>query len=85
MSPSGKLSGMIQSRALKDCTFRMNLKDGKVEGAFVHRGKSHKTELTISPKGWKASFSTGKGKAKLTLNAEGGRVKKGFGGIEFDF
>lgn len=85
MTPAGKLSGVIQSRALKDCTFRMNLQDGKVEGAFVHRGKSHKTEVTISPKGWKAGFSVGKGKAKLSFNVEGGRVKKAFGGIEFDF
>ena len=85
MTPAGKLSGMIQSRASKNCTFRMNLKDGKVEGAFVHRGKSHKTELTISPEGWKAGVSVGKGKAKLSLNVEGGRVKKAFGGIEFDF
>ena len=85
MAPSGKLSGMIQSRALKDCTFRMNLQDGKVEGAFVHRGKSHKTEVTISPKGWKAGVSVGKGKTKLSFNVEGGRVKKAFGGIAFDF
>ena len=85
MSPAGRLSGVIQSRALKDCTFRMNLQDGRVEGAFVHRGKSHKTEVTISPKGWKAGFSLGKGKTKLSLNVEGGRVKKAFGGIEFDF
>lgn len=85
LTPTGKLSGVIQSKAFKDCTFRMNLQDGKVEGAFVHRGKSHKTEVTISPKGWKAGLSVGKGKAKLSFNVEGGSVKKAFGGIEFDF
>ncbi|MCK4223832.1 MAG: hypothetical protein KAX39_01545 [candidate division Zixibacteria bacterium] len=85
MSPAGKLSGVIQSKALKNCTFRINLQDGNVEGAFVHRGKSHKTEVTISPRGWKAGLSVGKGKAKLSFNVEGGRVKKAFGGIAFDF
>lgn len=85
LTPAGKLSGVIQSRASDNCTFRMNLQDGKVEGAFVHRGKSHKTEVTISPNGWKAGLSVGKGKAKFSFNVEGGHAKKAFGGIELDF
>lgn len=85
MTPSGKLSGVIQSKALKNCTYRINLNNGKIEGAYVHSGKSHKTEVTISPSGWKAGLSVGKGNTKMSLNIENGDVKKAFGGIEFDF
>lgn len=85
MTPAGKLSGVIESKALKNGTFRIKLQTGKPQGTFVHRGKSHKTELTISPSGWKAGLSVGKGNAKFSFNVEGGRVKKALAGIEFDF
>lgn len=82
MGPDGKLSGCIESTAVKSSGFKLELKDGKPSGSFIHKGNGHRTEIGVGPDGIRAaisaggfSFSVEKGKAKATA----------FGNLKFKF
>lgn len=86
LDSNGKVSGTIESQAVKDGTFCIKLDKGKLNGTFTHTGSSHETEITLSPEGWKATVALGKGKSKLALSVEKGKVgSKVIGGLKLSF
>jgi len=86
LDANGKVSGTIESQAVKDGTFRIKLDKGKLNGTFTHTGSSHKTEISLSPEGWKATVALGKGKTKFALSVEKGKVEsKVIGGLKLSF
>ncbi|MBV9080101.1 MAG: hypothetical protein JO102_03160 [Elusimicrobia bacterium] len=77
----GRLSGVIESRRVKNGAFHIRLEEGRVSGSFVHAGDKHETELSLSPTGWSASVQFGAGSAKFAMKVENGRSEaKGFVG-----
>jgi hypothetical protein len=86
LDAEGKVSGAIESRAVKDGTFRIKLEKGKLSGAFIHTGSTHETEISLSPEGWKAAVAFGKGNGKFAFSVEKGKVEsKVFGGMKLKF
>jgi hypothetical protein len=77
----GMLSGVIESRRVKNGAFHIALESGNVNGSFVHAGDKHETELALTPTGWAALVKFGSGSARFTMKVEHGRSEaKGFSG-----
>ena len=77
----GLLSGIIESRRVKNGAFHIKIESGHVHGSFVHAGDKHETELALTPGGWTALVQFGAGSAKFTMKVENGRSEaKGFAG-----
>jgi hypothetical protein len=77
----GMLSGIIESRRVKNGAFHIKLEAGRVNGSFVHAGDKHETELMLTPSGWTASVQFGSGSAKFAMKVENGRSEaRGFVG-----
>lgn len=77
----GMLSGIIESRRVKNGAFHIKIEAGRVNGSFVHAGDKHETELALTPTGWTASVQFGAGSAKFMMKVENGRSEaKGFSG-----
>jgi len=69
----GQLSGIIESRRVKNGAFHIKLEAGRVNGSFVHAGDKHETEISLTPVGWTASVQFGAGSAKFAMKVENGR------------
>lgn len=77
----GQLTGVIESRRVKNGAFHIRLEAGRVNGSFVHAGDKHETELHLNPTGWTASVQFGAGNAKFAMKVENGRSEaKGYVG-----
>ncbi len=77
----GQLTGVIESRRVKNGAFHFKFEAGRVNGSFVHAGDKHETELWVTPVGWTASVQFGAGSSKFTMKVEGGRSEaKGYVG-----
>lgn len=70
---AGLLSGIIESRRVRNGAFHIRLDGGRVNGSFVHAGDKHETELSLTPGGWTASVQFGAGSAKFAMRVENGR------------
>lgn len=81
LDANGHLTGVIESRRVKNGAFHIQLEAGRVNGSFVHAGDKHETELCLTPAGWTASVQFGAGSAKFTMKVENGRSEaKGYVG-----
>jgi hypothetical protein len=82
MGPDGKLSGCMESTAIKNSGFKLELKDGKPSGSFIHKGNGHQTEIGVGPDGIRAAVSAG----ALSFSVEKGKAKAtAFGNLKFKF
>ncbi len=71
----GKLSGTLESKDTKNGKFKIELKDGKPRGEYVHSGGTHETRIGLSPDGWKAGVALKKGGLKISFDVQNGMVK----------
>lgn len=87
LGADGKISGIIESRVTKEGAFGIEIQDSKITGgSFIHKGKGHKTKISVSQNDWEAKISAGTDRSKWSIGVKKGKAgTKITGGVKMNF